>query len=47
MCNDNKLMYGRVIRCESLMIVVEKIIFIDETIDTVKDQFFKDFRANG
>ena len=37
-------MYARVIRPESWLIVVEKIIFNEELIDTVKDQ---DFRTNG
>ena len=40
-------MYTRVIRSESLMVVVEKVIFIDELIDTVKDYFFNGFRASG
>ena len=39
-------MYTRVIRSESRFVVVENVIFINELIDTVKDQFFKDFRAN-
>ena len=47
MCNGNKLMHTRVIRPESRLVIVEKVIFIDELIDTVKDQFFKDFRESG
>ena len=47
MCNGNKLMQKRVIRSESWLAVVEKIIFINEIIDIVKDKFFKDFRAEG
>ena len=47
MCNGNKLMYPRVIRSESWLVDGEKVTFIDELIDTIKDQFFKDFRANG
>ena len=39
-------MYTRFIRSESGLVVTE-VIFVDELIDTVKDQFFKDFRANG
>ena len=39
-------MYTRVTRSESWL-VGEKVIFVDELIDTAKDQFFKDFRANG
>ena len=39
-------MYARVIRPESWLVVVEKVIFIEELIDTVKDQIFKDFRTN-
>ena len=46
MCNCNKLMYTRVTRCESWLVVVENFVFIDEIKDTVKDQFFKDFRTN-
>ena len=38
-------MYTEVIRSESLLI--DKITFIDELINAVKDQFFKDFRTNG
>ena len=40
-------MQKRVVRSESWLAVVEKIIFIDEIIDIVKDKFFKDFRAEG
>ena len=40
-------MYARVIRSESRLIVVGKVIFIEELIDTVKGQFFKDFRTYG
>ena len=40
-------MFTRFIRSESGLVVTEKVIFVDELIDTVKDQFFKDFRANG
>ena len=40
-------MYARVIRSESWLVVVEKVTFTDEIIDTVKDQFFKDFIAIG
>ena len=40
-------MYTGVTRSKSWLVVVEKVIFIDEIIDTVKDQFFKDFRTNG
>ena len=47
MCNGNKVMYVRVIRSESWLVVVKKVIFIDEIIDPVKDQFFKEFRAKG
>ena len=47
MCNGNKLMYARVIMSESWLDVVEKVIFIEELIENVKDQFFKDFRTNG
>ena len=47
MCNGNKLMYPRVIRSESWLVYGEKVTFIDELIDTIKDQFFKNFRANG
>ena len=47
MCNGNKQIYTTVIRFESWLVVVEKVIFIDELINTVKDQFFKDFRAIG
>ena len=47
MCTGNKLMYARVIRSESWLVVVEKVIFIEELIDTVKDQFFKDFKQIG
>ena len=39
-------MYARAIRPDSLS-VVEKFIFIEEFIDTVKDQFLRDFRRNG
>ena len=47
MRNGNELMYARFIRSESSLVVVEKVIFIEELIDTVKDQFFKYFRRNG
>ena len=47
MCNGNKVMYARVIRSESWLVVVKKVIFIDEIIDPVKDQFLKEFRAKG
>ena len=47
MCNDNELMYARVIRPESSFIAVGKVIFIEELKDTVKDQFFKNFRTHG
>ena len=40
-------MYTRFIRSESGLVVTGKVILVDELIDTVKDQFFKDFRANG
>ena len=43
MCNGNKLMSARVIKSESWLVVIEKAIFIDEIIDTVKNQFFKAF----
>ena len=46
MCNGNKLMYARIIRSEPWLVVAEIVIFIDEIIVSVKDQFFKDFRAN-
>ena len=46
MRNGNELMYARFIRSESSLVVVEKVIFIEELIDTVKDQIFKDFRTN-
>ena len=46
MHNDNKLML-QVIRSESWLVVVEKVIFMEKLIDTVKDQFFTDFRTNG
>ena len=39
-------MYTRLTRSESWLVVVEMVIFIDKIIDTVKDQFFKDFRTN-
>ena len=38
-------MYTEVIRSESLLI--DKITFIDELMNAVKDQFFTDFRTNG
>ena len=47
MRNGNELMYARFIRSESSLVVVEKVIFIEELIDTVKGQFFKYFRRNG
>ena len=37
MRNGNELMYARFIRSESSLVVVEKVIFIEELIDTVKD----------
>ena len=40
-------MYARVIDSESWLVADEKVILINELIDTVKDQFFKDYRANG
>ena len=40
-------MYARSIRPESSFVVVEKVIFIEELKDAVKDQFFKNFRTNG
>ena len=46
MCNGNELMYARVIRFESWLVVVGKVNFIDEIIETVKDQLSKNFRAN-
>ena len=47
MRNDNKLMYKRVTWYESWLVVVENFIIIDEIIDADKDQFLKNFRANG
>ena len=47
MCNNNKLMYARVIKSESLLVVVEKVIFIDEILDTVQDQFSKILEEMG
>ena len=35
-------MYTRVTLSESWLVVVEKVVFIDEIIDTAKDQFFKE-----
>ena len=46
MCNCNKLMYTRLTRSKYWLVSVEQVIFIDEIIDTVKDQFSKDFRTN-
>ena len=46
MCNGNKLMYARIITPESWLVVVEKVVFIEELIDIVKYQFFKDIRTN-
>ena len=42
----NKPMYARAIRHKSWLVVVEKVIFVEELIDTVIDQFSKDFRTN-
>ena len=40
-------MYARVIKSESLLVVVEKVIFIDEILDTVQDQFSKILEEMG
>ena len=40
-------MYTRVIRSLSWLVAVVKVVFVNELIDTVKDNFLKDFRANG
>ena len=40
-------MYARVIKSESLLVVVEKVIFIDEILDTVQDQFSKILEQMG
>ena len=47
MCYGNKLVYTRVIRSLSWLVAVEKVIFVNELTDTVKDNFLKDFRATG
>ena len=46
MCTGNELMYAIVIRFEFWLVVVGKVNFIDEIIETVKDQLSKNVRAN-
>ena len=40
-------MYVRDVRPVSWLVVVEKVTFIKELTDTVKDQFLKNFRTSG
>ena len=47
LCNGNQLIYARVIRSEYLLVVVEKVIFIDEIINTAKNSFSKILEQMG